>query len=236
MKKPIAVILLLCICVGLGACAAAQPSADATPQPTPTPEPTPTPSPTPEDDGLPNIDTESWEFVLVNPWNEVQGDPPVLENFEGVPFDARIIGPLSDFAAAARAEGYTFRAFSGYRDYATQSYLYYKKVSEYGEERARTIVAYPGTSEHHTGLAADIVDGHYELLTSEIENTGLYKWMVQHCAEYGFIVRYPNGRTDVTGIIYEPWHFRYVGVEAATYIMENDLTLEEFLALYEKYK
>ena len=57
--------------------------------------------------------------------------------------------------------------------------------------------------------------------------------MVEHCAEYGFIVRYPNGKSDVTGIIYEPWHFRYVGVEAATYIMENDLTLEEFLALYE---
>ena len=92
----------------------------------------------------------------------------------------------------------------------------------------------PSEISKDTGLSsADIADGHYELLTSELENTGLYKWMVEHCAEYGFIVRYPNGKSDVTGIIYEPWHFRYVGVEAATYIMENDLTLEEFLALYE---
>lgn len=230
MKKLVFLLLLLTLCLGLAACAASDP----TPAPTPTekaqaPEETPEPS----DDGLPDIDPNSWQFVLVNPWNEISGDAPALENFEGVPFDARIIGPLSDFAQGARDAGYSFRAFSGYRDYATQSYLYNRKVEQVGEAKARTIVAYPGTSEHHTGLAADIADGHYELLTSELENTGLYRWMVEHCAEYGFIVRYPNGKSDVTGIIYEPWHFRYVGVEAATYIMENDLTLEEFLALYE---
>ena len=65
-----------------------------------------------------------------------------------------------------------------------------------------------------------------------LEDTELYQWMSAHCQEYGFIVRFPKGKEDVTGIIYEPWHFRYVGIEAATYIMENDLTLEEFLELY----
>ena len=68
---------------------------------------------------------------------------------------------------------------------------------------------------------------------SELENTELYQWLSAHCHEYGFIVRYPKDKEEVTGIIYEPWHFRYVGVEAATYIMENGLCLEEFIALYQ---
>lgn len=230
MKKFVSVILIACMCMGIAACTAAEPP---TPSPSADPTPTPTPTPEPVDDGLPDIDPTSWEFVLVNPWNEMQGETPELEYFEGVLYDARIIEPMSEFAKGARAAGHTFYAFSGYRDLATQTYLFNRKVSQVGEEKARTIVAYPGTSEHHTGLAADIADGRYSTLTAELEQTALYKWMVEHCAEYGFIVRYPNGKSEITGIIYEPWHFRYVGVEAATYIMENDLTLEEFLALYE---
>ena len=69
---------------------------------------------------------------------------------------------------------------------------------------------------------------------ASLENTEMYQWMSQHCDEYGFIVRFPKGREDITGIIYEPWHFRYVGKEAAAYIMEHDLTLEEFLELYQQ--
>lgn len=232
MKKITAILTALCLCIGLAACAAAPEAASSTPTPTPTSTPSPTPEP--EDDGLPDIDPDSWEFALVNPWNEVTGETPELGYFEGVPFDARIITALEDFARGARAAGLNFCAFSGYRDVATQTYLYNRKVAQVGEEKARTIVAYPGTSEHHTGLAADIADQYYSLLTPELENTALYKWMVEHCAEYGFIVRYPNGKSDITGIIYEPWHFRYVGVEAATYIMENDLILEEFLELYKR--
>lgn len=93
-------------------------------------------------------------------------------------------------------------------------------------------MARPGTSEHQTGLACDITDQYYELKNSSLEDTALYRWMSKHCQDYGFIVRYPKDKEDVTGIIYEPWHFRYVGKEAAGYIMEHDLCLEEFLDLY----
>ena len=101
------------------------------------------------------------------------------------------------------------------------------------EMMARELVAYPGTSEHQLGLALDLVDARHVKLDSSQENTKAYKWLYEHCAEYGFIVRYPNGKTDITGIIYEPWHFRYVGVEAATYMVEHNLCLEEFVALYQ---
>lgn len=94
-------------------------------------------------------------------------------------------------------------------------------------------MAPPGTSEHQLGLAADITDRYYEFKDESLENTELYKWTSQHCAEYGFIVRYPKDKTSVTGIMYEPWHFRYVGVTAAAYIMDSGLTLEEFVGLYD---
>ena len=144
----------------------------------------------------------------------------------------RIAEDMKAMAEAARAEGLSVVLSSGYRSYATQTYLFNRKVSQYGEAVAETIVARPGTSEHQTGLCCDITDRYYEMKDASLENTQMYKWMSEHCDEFGFIVRFPKGKEDVTGIIYEPWHFRYVGVEAATYIMEHDLTLEEFLALY----
>lgn len=202
-----------------------------TPEPTPTPTPEPTPEPTP-DLGLPDVDITSWEFLLANPDHDIGEYAPTLATLEGQQFDERIIEPMTDFVEAARAEGLSVYLSSGYRDYATQNYLYQRKIGQYGEEVAKTIVAPPGTSEHQTGLACDITDRYYEFKDSSLENTELYQWMSQHCHEYGFIVRFPDGKGDITGIIYEPWHFRYVGVEAATYIMENDLCLEEFLALY----
>ena len=125
---------------------------------------------------------------------------------------------------------------------ATQTRLHNNKIArlraagyslEAAKQEAARWVAVPGTSEHQTGLACDITDQYYEFKDSSLENTALYQWMSQHCQEYGFIVRYPKDKEDVTGIIYEPWHFRYVGVEAATYIMEHGLCLEEFVALYQ---
>ena len=201
------------------------------PSPTPTPTPEPTPEPTPDHD-WPDVDITSWEFLLANPDHSIGDYAPTLATLEGQQLDERIIQPMEDFVAAARAEGLSVYLSSGYRDYATQQYLYNRKVAQYGEEVAKTIVAPPGTSEHQTGLACDITDRYYESKDRSLENTAMYQWMSQHCQEYGFIVRYPDGKEDVTGIIYEPWHFRYVGVEAATYIMEHGLCLEEFLDLY----
>ena len=203
------------------------------PSPTPTPTPEPTPEPTPDHD-WPDVDITSWEFLLANPDHSIGDYAPTLATLEGQQLDERIIQPMEDFVAAARAEGLKVYLSPGYRDYATQNYLYQRKVAQYGEETAKTIVAVPGTSEHQTGLACDITDQYYEFKDSSLENTALYQWMSQHCQEYGFIVRFPKGKEDITGIIYEPWHFRYVGVEAATYIMENGLCLEEFLELYEE--
>ncbi len=201
--------------------------------PTPTPEPTPTPTPEPYAD-KPDIDITSWEYVLVNSENNISDYIPELSVIEGVQsFDSRAVKYLEDFIAAARSEGLSVYLSSTYRSYNEQSYLYDRKVSQYGDPAiAATIVAPPGTSEHQTGLCADITDIYYASKDRSLENTALFKWMKAHCHEYGFILRYPDGKQDITGIIYEPWHFRYVGHEVATYIMENDLTLEQFHELY----
>ena len=181
------------------------------------------------------MDITSWEFKVANLDNNIGDYTPelvVVEN--GQSFDARAADALAEFIAAAREQGLSVYLSSTYRDYATQTYLYNRKVSHYGEEIAKTIVAPPGTSEHQLGLAADITDKYYEFKDESLENTELFQWMSANCAQYGFIVRYPKDKEDVTGIMYEPWHFRYVGVEAAEYIMENGLCLEEFVALYEE--
>ena len=180
----------------------------------------------------PDIDPDDWMYILANPWNDIGDYTPELASLEGQQFDVRIVDDMQAMAEAARNEGLSVVLSSGYRSFETQTYLYNRKVSQYGEAVAQTIVAKPGTSEHQTGLCCDITDRYYEMKDASLENTPMYRWMSEHCDEFGFIVRFPKGKEDVTGIIYEPWHFRYVGVEAATYIMEHDLTLEEFLALY----
>ena len=96
--------------------------------------------------------------------------------------------------------------------------------------QAEEEVAFPGTSEHQLGLAADIIDELYPYLTEEQETTGTSLWMKEHAPEYGFILRYPPGTSDITGIIYEPWHYRYVGEKFAKGITKMGLTLEEYVA------
>ena len=91
-------------------------------------------------------------------------------------------------------------------------------------------VALPGTSEHHTGLALDIVSSSYTALTRRQEKTAEQQWLMEHCWEYGFILRYPEEKGDITGIYYEPWHYRYVGREAALEIRDSGLCFEEYLA------
>ena len=131
---------------------------------------------------------------------------------------------------------------SGYRDYDTQYTIYWNHINQYmaqgmTEEEAhaktRLAVNYPGASEHQSGLCADILESASQEMEPWIGGSGLMLWLEQHCAEYGFVVRYPKDKTDITGVEYEPWHLRYVGVDAATYMMEKGLCLEEFLALYE---
>ena len=182
---------------------------------------------------LPDIDISSWEYVLANAEHSIGEYTPELGEIEGQKLDQRTLEPMQQFVADARAEGLSVFLSSGYRGFEEQQYLFNRKVEQYGEEKAATIVSRPGTSEHQTGLACDITDEYYELKDESLENTALYQWMSKHCQEYGFIVRYPKDKEEITGIIYEPWHFRYVGVEAATYMVEHNLCLEEFVALYQ---
>ena len=187
-----------------------------------------------------------WNLTLVNFENELSADfepTELAEADNGYVVDARIADAAKKMIADARAkDNVRIIALSGYRDHAYQKELFDNKVERLQQEKgysvskareeAATVVAVPGTSEHQLGLALDLVDARHVKLDESQENTAAYKWMYKHCHEYGFIVRYPNGKTDITGIIYEPWHFRYVGVEAATFIMEKGITLEEYLKDY----
>ena len=202
-------------------------------------ETTVTPSPEPEVPDYvknkPDIDINSWEYILANSTHSIETYRPEVEEYEGIYLDTRIIDAMDQFVSDTRAQGLNVVMTSGYRSYDTQMDLFQNKVDEYGdEETAATIVARPGTSEHQTGLAADICDDYYEYMNESLEQTETYQWMSKHCQEYGFIVRFPKGKGDITDIIYEPWHYRYVGKEAAAFIMENNLTLEEFVELYQE--
>ena len=129
---------------------------------------------------------------------------------------------------------------SGWRSWAYQEQLFEDKVARVmsgtgldraaAEELAAEEVARPGTSEHQLGLAVDIISNAHPELNEAWAETEEAQWLKAHCAEYGFILRYPPEKSEITGITWEPWHFRYVGEEAAVYIMENDLCLEEYLA------
>ncbi|MGI6463300.1 MAG: D-alanyl-D-alanine carboxypeptidase family protein [Candidatus Scatomorpha sp.] len=203
---------------------------EAPPEESPAPESAP---PEAEKSALPQVDINSWELKLVNPDNNIGEYAPelvLIENNQS--FDVRAAEPLKEWIAAARAEGHSVYLSSAYRDYNTQKYLYDRKVLQYNEDIAKSIVAVPGTSEHQLGLAVDITDKYYEFKNSSLENTALFKWLNSTCQDYGFILRYPKDKTEITNIMYEPWHFRYVGVEVAKYIKERNLCLEEFLDLY----
>lgn len=191
-------------------------------------------------------DNLPWNLTLVNFEHALEESFEPLELADvdnGYVADSRIADAVKKMIADARTnDNVRIIALSAYRDFEYQKELYENKVQRLQQEKgysvdkareeAATVVAVPGTSEHQLGLALDLVDARHVKLDESQENTAAYKWLYQHCAEYGFIVRYPNGKTDITGIIYEPWHFRYVGVEAAKIIMEKEITLEEYLLNY----
>ena len=118
---------------------------------------------------------------------------------------------------------------SSHRSHAAQKALYSSKLATMGRAYTQKYVAVPGTSEHQTGLALDIVAAGYQILDEEQEDTAEQKWLMENSWKYGFILRYPNGKSALTGIIYEPWHYRYVGREAAQEIYERGVCLEEYL-------
>ena len=127
----------------------------------------------------------------------------------------------------AKKEGYSIIAVSAYRNYSYQEELYASYVKEKGEDYASKCSAMAGHSEHQTGLSLDVMGSNKDY--NEFEQSKEFTWMKNHAHEYGFILRYPKGKEKITGFKYEPWHYRYVGIEHATYIFQNHLTLEEYL-------
>lgn len=149
--------------------------------------------------------------------------------------------PLCDMLNAGRKEGLAFEICSSYRSVERQKELFYEDLEAlirrgFSYEKAYKEVASetmpPGHSEHSTGLAFDIVSLNYQMLDANQTNTPESQWLQKHCAEYGFILRYPVGKEDITHINFESWHYRYVGIETASYIIENELTLEEYLEAF----
>ena len=139
---------------------------------------------------------------------------------------------LEELFSAADREGIELFAVSGYRSYERQEAIFAAYVEQHGEEHANTFSARAGESEHQTGLVMDVSsqDVGFDLVT-EFGETKAGKWVAENAHKYGYIIRYPKGKEHITKYQYEPWHLRYVGVNAATEIYENDLTLEEYLGV-----
>lgn len=179
---------------------------------------------------------DGWMLLLVNSSNAIpDGYAPteLTELSNGQSVDKRIYPSLQSMFDDARAQGVYPVVSSGYRMAKQQQSEMDDKIQEYiddgkSEDEARTLaatyVAQVGYSEHEAGLAIDIV-----AKANKSDDDTVWAWMKEHCAEYGFILRYPEGKEGVTGMSYEPWHFRYVGVESAQKIMGAGITLEEYL-------
>lgn len=139
------------------------------------------------------------------------------------------------FTGAKKEKNLDLFAVSGYRSYKRQQEVFGAKAASVGEEKAVQVVAFPGQSEHQTGLTMDISSQSAGFrLEESFEKTAEGKWLRDNAHRYGFIMRYPKGKEAITGYSYEPWHFRYVGKDAAKIIFENDWTLEEYFNIVEK--
>lgn len=182
---------------------------------------TPTPEPTPQLEAIPR---DEWYMRLVNRDNVMskeEVDAVETTNVDGVPVDSRVADAFQQLLDAGDAAGVNLTLVAGYRSYDRQQASYDGGVSN----------AAPGATEHNLGLSADIMsDSEQSYDTAAFEATPEYQWLQENAANYGFILRYPSGKESVTGFDYEPWHYRYVGVDQAQKIKASGLTLEEYLA------
>ncbi|SFE51431.1 M15 family metallopeptidase [Trichococcus pasteurii] len=196
----------------------------------------------------PAASSADWNLVLVNRENQLAGEI-AMEFYlteSGYPIDRRIQEPYLQLLEAGKAAGMDFTMISGYRSIEQQQANYDVNYQNYlasglSEEEARTkteeYIALPNASEHTTGLAVDITstalanqEGNSGLLP-DLENYPEGLWLKENAPKFGFVLRYPKAKEAITGINFEPWHFRYVGVENAMYMAEQNLTLEEYIAI-----
>lgn len=197
-------------------------------------------------------DFNSWQMQLINPWNKIPKDfNPKLSKIDQkyrpdpnkssqLYFDSRAINMLHGMIEAAEYDGIKLTVISAYRTNDFQISNFNNKVNRVmksnpsltraeAEREASKVVARPGTSEHQVGLAVD-----FNSVEDSFRNTKAYKWLVENCTDFGFIIRYTAEKQSKTGIIPEPWHYRYVGVENAKMIEASGLCLEEFIEKYGK--
>lgn len=264
-KKCVAMLLVLTLSLALLAACSAKSETVVTPEPTAaaTPAPTlaPTPVPTEEPEAVPvevtpamraaekglpeppDVDVSSWEFKIANSYNNILIYTPPFGNFEGQGIDNRILDITNQLLSDIRAEGLPAYMAAVFRNYEFQNTYYAQKVRELGDAyEASKLIVGPGCNEHQTGLCFDIsADPSMSINYSIFDNTAVletktYQWMLDNCTDYGFILRYPEGKEQYYGTpcTAGAGHFRYVGVEAAKYITENNLCLEEFLLLYDE--
>lgn len=239
----VAAMALLVACADPDSAGPSQgPTAPTTPAATasePEPEPSPQPEPTPERASDPSWDPNSIH-VLVNRQNPLE--PLDYEPHDLVEPEVRITTEtpqllreepaeaLEELFAGIRAEGMELAMTSAYRSYDQQWAIYEDRVTEYGTESTDEAMARPGHSEHQTGLAADVISiDNPECIHGDcFAETPEGQWVAENAPEFGFVIRYPEGAEEITGYQYEPWHLRYVGVETAQEVVEEDMTLEEY--------
>lgn len=194
------------------------------------------------------LDANYTKLLLVNGENPLPEDYDYEGNLTTIP-DKYINGSLKQIdkdvwpymqamIEAAWADGVKLYVWSPYRSYSTQNMLFKKQVdrqiakgvpADKAEDEAATVVARPGTSEHHTGLAAD-----FNMADDKFETTEMYTWMQEHAADYGFIMRYSGEKQEITGVIHESWHYRFVGINAAKEMNRLNMCLEEYVEYLNK--
>lgn len=184
------------------------------------------------------INEENWQLTLVNSYYRIPNDyEPDLVYVCGSSerLDKKVAEHYEKMYEAAKADGVTLTPCSGYRSYELQERNYNNKIAFYESQgysnkdakvKAATIIMPPGSSEHNLGYAMDIV-----CVDEWFEDTEEFKWLTENAADYGFIMRYPKDKQDITRVIYEPWHWRYVGVETAKELKSSGLVLEEYLGV-----
>ena len=182
---------------------------------------------------LPKVSVDDWELTLINRSHLQEESHPKLTQIDDIQVDSRIAENTRQFLAAARAIAPGETLISGYRSRAEQTELYEEALAlaeeeglsrQEAEQEVQKRIQLPGASEHQTGLAIDMSE-------PEGQNDEVANKIAEIAPKYGFILRYPEGKSDITGVNFENWHYRYVGLESAQYMQKHHLVLEEYLAL-----
>lgn len=186
---------------------------------------------------------DDWNLLLVNETNEIKEEPKDLKKLpNGYKVDERIYSDYMNLTDAALKAGFELTVISAYRSVDEQKDVVATDIAEYeaqgyskdeATDLAMKYLTKPGLSEHHTGLALDVLDTEWynqgNMLDEAFGETEAGKWLAENVCHYGFVIRYEKGKEKITGINYEPWHIRYVGKENAEYMYQNKLVLEEYI-------